>query len=126
TGLYLLVEKVVPEKDEAGKPVRIKVHGVFMNELDNEREDHHLRQPKEGWVYFKLTKGKEDLCRLEWKDLEAIARENRTLKPQEKKVVAFGSKHAKGFEYAVKDTVKDEKSAALLEFPVDHGMYLLS
>ena len=34
TGLYVLVEKVVPEKNEAGQPERIKVLGVFMNELE--------------------------------------------------------------------------------------------
>jgi hypothetical protein len=118
TGLYVLVEEVVLEPAGAKEPERIKIRGVFMNELDSGDQQHAARKPKQGWMTFKLTRGKEDLCRLEWKDVKALAGQN--------KVVAFGSAHTPYLDkYRVEVAVHPKPAAEPLEYPVDHGMYLL-
>src|SRR5262245_5177241 len=97
TGLYVLVEQVIVEAQGAKEPERVKIKVVFMNELDNQNANGVARKPKTGWMVFKLSQGKEALCRAEWKDLKALAGQN--------KVVAFGSAHAPYLKYRVADTV---------------------
>ncbi len=121
TGIYVLVEEVILEPNEAS-PERILIKGVFMNEIDNGREspDSQLRQPKRGWMAFKLARGKEDLCRLEWKDLKSVKKGS---------VVAFGSVDAQVLDggYYVGSAVKEQQPTGepTLAYPIGHGMYLL-
>jgi hypothetical protein len=121
TGIYVLVEEVILEPNETS-PERILIKGVFMNEIDNGREspDSQLRQPKRGWMAFKLARGKEDLCRLEWKDLKSVKKGS---------VVAFGSVDSPFLNegYYVNNAVKEQQPTGEpnLAYPIGHGMYLL-
>ena len=121
TGLYVLVKKVEFGPKGAEKAEWIKIEGVFMNEIDRERESpmSPVRRPRKGWMHFTLVKGKEDLCRLEWQDLMRVAGTDQA--------VAFGSSHANRFhEYDVSRAVADKaEDAKPLPHPLGHGMYLL-
>jgi hypothetical protein len=122
TGIYVLVDEVVLEPNEA-KPERILIRGVFMNEIDQGRKnpDSNVRNPKAGWMAFKLAPGKEELCRLEWKDLKAVAGKGQ--------VVAFGSIDAPVLHesYTVAKAVQKDrpKGDPELVYPIGHGMYQL-
>src|SRR5262249_28294893 len=104
TGLYMLVEKVEKGPDPE-KPEWIKIHGVFMNEIDQDNNDSPERRPERGWLYFSVVKGKEDLCRKEWKDIESVAGTG--------KAVAVGARHGellgKNTQYSVSRIVKKDK-----------------
>jgi hypothetical protein len=84
-GIYARIDKVELGPDEA-KPQWIKIHGDFILVKTSGR----LSEPERGFMYFSLVGGKEDLCRLEWADLKAIAKPGAF----DRNVVAFGSAHA--------------------------------
>jgi hypothetical protein len=84
-GIYARIDKVELGPDEA-KPQWIKLHGDFVLVKTSGR----LSEPERGFMYFSLVGGKEDLCRLEWADLKALARPGAF----DRNVVAFGSAHA--------------------------------
>jgi hypothetical protein len=84
-GIFARVDKVEVGPDES-KPKWAKVHGDFILVKTSAR----LTEPVRGFMYFSLVEGKEDLCRLEWADLKALAKPGAF----DKNVVAFGSAHA--------------------------------
>jgi hypothetical protein len=83
-GIYARIDKVELGPDEA-KPQWIKIHGDFILVKTSGR----LSEPERGFMYFSLVEGKEDLCRLEWADLKALARPGAF----DRNCVAFGSAH---------------------------------
>jgi hypothetical protein len=122
TGVYVLVDEVILEP-QGDKPERILIRGVFMNEIDRrvENPSSSLREPRRGWMAFKLAKGKEYLSRLEWKELKGLAGKGN--------VVAFGSMDALELaqNYWVSNEVKKDKPTGepKAEYPVNLGLYLL-
>jgi hypothetical protein len=122
TGIYVLADEVVLEPNEA-RPERILIRGIFMNEIDLGRENPEsgARKPMAGWMAFKLARGKEELCRIEWKDLKEVAGKGR--------VVAFGSIDTPRLEepYWVRTAVQKDRPMGepKLVYPIGHGMYLL-
>ena len=68
-GIYARIDKVELGPDET-KPQWIKIHGDFILVKTSGR----LSEPERGFMYFSLVAGKEDLCRLEWADLKALAK----------------------------------------------------
>jgi len=85
SGIYARIDKVELGPNET-KPQWAKVYGDFILVKTSAR----LSEPERGFMYFSLVGGKEDLCRLEWADLKALARPGAF----DKNVVAFGSAHA--------------------------------
>jgi hypothetical protein len=83
-GICARVDKVELGPDET-KPQWAKVHGDFILVKTSGR----LSEPERGFMYFSLVEGKEDLCRLEWADLRALAKPGAF----DRNVVAFGSAH---------------------------------
>ena len=84
TGIYARIDKVVLEPNDA-KPERIQVWGRFA--LAKEKHGDDYEAPVKGYLYYSLTKGKEDQCRKEWSDLKKVAGMDQC--------VAFGSRYAK-------------------------------
>jgi hypothetical protein len=93
-GVYARIDKVELGPDET-KPQWIKIHGDFILVKTSGR----LSEPERGFMYFSLVKGKEDLCRLEWADLKAVARPGAF----DRNVVAFGSAHAEQNDSLARD-----------------------
>ena len=58
-----------------------------------------LSVPERGFMYFSLAEGKEDLCRLEWADLKAVAKPGAF----DRNVVAFGSAYAEQNDSLARD-----------------------
>src|SRR5262245_25723719 len=116
-GLYVLVEEV--ELGPQGKePEWIKIRGVFMNEpsFDDSSVAGPTYGPVQGWGLFGLPNHKQELARLEWRDLAST----------KGKVVAFGSAYAPVFHPAVAHHIKPDPVQALkVPYLVDHGLYLL-
>jgi len=114
TSIYVLVEKVELEPENA--PKRIKIFGVFMNDIGPNTPSEPIYGPVSGWAIFKLPTKKEDLARLEWKDIKGATGN----------AVALGSAHAEVFHPAVGNHVNEVREQALeVEYPVGHGLYLL-
>jgi len=84
-GIYARIDKVEVGPDET-KPQWIKIHGDFILVKTSGR----LSEPERGFMVFALVEGKEELCRLEWADLKALAKPGAF----DRNVVAFGSAHA--------------------------------
>ena len=93
-GIYARIDKVELGPDEA-KPEWIKIHGDFILVKTSGR----LSEPERGFMYFSLVEGKEDLCRLEWADLKAMARPGAF----DRNVVAFGSAHTEREDRLARD-----------------------
>jgi hypothetical protein len=119
-GLYVLVEEVEVGGGQGEKTEWIKIRGVFMNEPSfHERPPFPTTYgPKRGWAHFSLPDQKQELARLEWKDFTRLAKGD---------IVAFGSTHANKLPTGSVDTfVSDRKAdARSVQYPVDHGMYLI-
>lgn len=69
-GIYGIVEKVVFEPNESS-PQRIQIWGAFA--LAEGRGGSGYLRPQRGYLYYTITPGKEDICRKEWADLQAVA-----------------------------------------------------
>jgi len=115
-GIYARIDKVEFEPS-ADKPERVKVWGDFILIKTSNRPTPVTR----GYMYFEVVKGKEDLCRLEWKDLKEIA-------GTENNYVAFGSVHSEINDdlSADGDTPKvfkkDAKDPKPILYPLNHGL----
>jgi len=69
-GVYARVDKVILEPNAAA-PERIQIWGAFA--LANKADRDSYDPAQRGYLYFSLKPGKEELCRKEWADLNAIA-----------------------------------------------------
>lgn len=69
-GIYAIVERVVFEPNESA-PQRIQIWGAFALS-DGKPGDGYLPAQR-GYLYYTITPGKEEICRKEWADLEAVA-----------------------------------------------------
>src|SRR6516162_10089380 len=85
TGIYARIDKVVLEPS-AEAPERIQVWGTFA--LAEGRGGDSYSKPVRGYLYYSLVKGKEDMCRKEWADLNKVAGKDQC--------VAFGSRYRPG------------------------------
>jgi hypothetical protein len=119
-GIYARIDKVELGPDET-KPQWIKVYGDFILVKTSGR----LSEPERGFMYFSLVEGKEDLCRLEWADLKALA------KPGvfDRNCVAFGSAHteredklARDFDRPNVHTGGTGTEAAAIAYPLNQGL----
>jgi hypothetical protein len=70
TGIYAIVEKVVPEPNTA-EPLRIQVWGAFAFSTGQPGNDY--QPPRRGYLYYSCPAGKEATCRREWADLRSVA-----------------------------------------------------
>jgi hypothetical protein len=115
SGLYVLVKEVKLE-ETAGQLPSIKIRGIFLTQLDSNRETES-NGPREGWAHFRLPADpdKARFARAEWKDLANA----------KGKVVALGSAMSLNNSYRVTDLVKDTASDNPEEYPVSHGLALL-
>jgi hypothetical protein len=72
-GVYALVDRVVLEPD-GNDPQRIQIWGDFMFAFPKHLRDWEVKQPPvNGLLYFTIVKGKEEVCRSEWSDLQKMA-----------------------------------------------------
>lgn len=119
-GIYARVLDVKPEGD-AANPTGVKVYGDFILVKTSNR----LSEPRRGYMYFSVVKGKEDVCRAEWADLKKLA----SADPAAANYVAFGSAHAE-----IEDTLADDSGslpnvhkkeatdAKPVPYPLNHGL----
>jgi hypothetical protein len=114
-GIYARIDKVEMGPD-ADKPTWVKVWGDFLLVKTSER----LVGPERGYMYFSLVEGKEELCRLEWKDLKVIA-------GTKNNYVAFGSAFTERRDDLGPDDrpnvhQADDRGARPIPYPLDHGL----
>ena len=73
-------------------------------------------------MYFSLVAGKEDLCRLEWADLKALAKPGAF----DRNVVAFGSAHTEQNDDLARDgnspNVHKGGDATPIPYPLNQGL----
>jgi hypothetical protein len=117
-GIYARIDKVEVGPDDT-KPQWIKVHGDFILVKTSGR----MSEPERGYMYFSLVTGKEDLCRLEWADLKAMANPGAF----DKNCVAFGSAHTEREDKLARDgnspnVHKVGADAAAIPYPLNHGL----
>lgn len=118
-GIYARIDKVELGPDET-KPQWIKIHGDFILVKTSGR----LSEPERGFMYFSLVEGKEDLCRLEWADLKAMAKPGAF----DKNCVAFGSAHTEREDKLARDgenspnVHKGGPDSAAIPYPLNHGL----
>ena len=117
TGIYAVVDKVILEPS-TGSADRIQVWGVFA--LAEGRGGDEYAEPRRGYLYFTVVKGKEDVCRKEWADLQKVA--------GTKQCVALGSRYKTTKANVRKggDPTKDPDAYplgfGLTRVPADHYM----
>jgi hypothetical protein len=109
-GIYARIDKVELGPD-ADKPTWVKVWGDFMVVQPTTQ----LLNPRRGYMYFEAAKGKEDLCRLEWKDLKEIA-------GTAKNFVAFGSAFTEGRPDLGTVYKADDKDPKPIPYPLNYGL----
>jgi len=119
-GIYARIDKVELGPDES-KPQWIKIYGDFILVKTSAR----LSEPERGFMHFSLVSGKEDLCRLEWADLKALAKPGTF----DRNVVAFGSAHSERDDKLARDgnspNVHQGGAAAdatAIPYPLNHGL----
>ncbi|HEX3148078.1 MAG TPA: hypothetical protein VHR66_08330 [Gemmataceae bacterium] len=117
-GIYARIDKVEFGPEET-KPKWVKVYGDFILVKTSAR----LSEPERGYMYFSLVDGKEDLCRLEWADLKAMAKPGAL----DKNVVAFGSAHAEQNDNLARDgnspnVHKGDAAATPIPYPLNQGL----
>jgi hypothetical protein len=117
-GIYARIDKVELGPDET-KPKWIKIYGDFILVKTSAR----LSEPERGFMAFSLVEGKEDLCRLEWADLKALARTGAF----DRNVVAFGSAHAEQNDSLARDgnspnVHKAGAAASPIPYPLNQGL----
>jgi len=119
-GIYARIDKVEIGPDEA-KPEWIKIHGDFILVKTSGR----LSEPERGFMSFSLVGGKEDLCRLEWADLKALAKRGAF----DRNCVAFGSAHTEREDRLARDgnspnvhTGGPGADAAPIPYPLNQGL----
>jgi hypothetical protein len=69
-GIYAIVEKVSLEPSE-GTPERIQMSGAFI--VPRPMSSSQYLPAQRGYLYFKLSPGREQTARIEWTDLKAVA-----------------------------------------------------
>jgi hypothetical protein len=84
-GIYARIDRVEVGPDSE-KPTWVKVWGDFMVIKTSGR----LEDVSRGYLYFSLVKNKEQHCRIEWSDLQEIAKTTQ--------YVALGSVHTERFD----------------------------
>ena len=84
-GIYARIDKVEVGPD-ADAPTWVKVHGDFILIKTSGR----LQNVERGYMHFSIIPKKEAHCRIEWSDLEEVARTTH--------YVAFGSVHSERFD----------------------------
>jgi len=117
-GIYARIDKVEFGPDET-KPRWVKVYGDFILVKTSAR----LSDPERGFMYFSLVEGKEELCRLEWADLKALAKPGAF----DRNVVAFGSAHAEQNDALARDgdspnVHKGGTGAEPVPYPLNQGL----
>ena len=115
-GIYARIDKVEFEPN-ADKPERIKVWGDFLMVKTSNR----LVGPERGYMYFSLVEKKAEHCRIEWKDLQEIARTKNNF-------VAFGSAFTEirddlaGVDGQPNVHKKADKDVKPIPYPLNHGL----
>jgi hypothetical protein len=116
-GIYARIDKVELGPANGDKPTWIKVYGDFIMVKTSCR----LCGPERGFMYFHAVEGKEDLCKLEWADLQKIAGTKANF-------VAFGSAHAERKDDLGRDGntpnvhKKEDPSTKSIAYPLNHGL----
>jgi hypothetical protein len=106
TGVYARVDKVVFEPN-ATAPERIQIWGAFALATKDNRNNYDPAQ--RGYLYYSLKPGKEEVCRKEWTDLNAVAGTGQ--------IVGFG-----GRSQPARLRKAADKPADPDVYPVDHGV----
>jgi hypothetical protein len=109
-GIYARIDKVEFEPSP-DKPERVKVWGDFMVAEPTGR----VSDPQRGYMYFEVVKGKEDLCRLEWKDLKEVAGTT-------KNYIALGSAFTPGRGDLATVYKADAGDAKPIPYPLNYGL----
>lgn len=106
-GVYAVIEKVVLEPNESS-PQRIQIWGAFAL-ADGRRGDGYER-PQRGYLYYTIPTGKEEICKKEWADLQAVAGTGQG--------IGFGAR------YDPKGRIrkKDERPEAPDNYPIGFGL----
>jgi hypothetical protein len=119
-GIYARIDKVELGPDET-KPQWIKIHGDFILVKTSGR----MSEPERGFINFSLVEGKEDLCRLEWADLKAMARPGAF----DRNCVAFGSAHTEREDKLARDGNSPNvhkgggrANAVAIPYPLNQGL----
>jgi len=117
-GIYARIDKVELGPDES-KPQWVKIYGDFILVKTSGR----LSEPERGFMSFSLVAGKEDLCRLEWADLKAMAKPGAF----DRNCVAFGSAHTERDDKLARDgnspnVHKGGADATAIPYPLNHGL----
>ena len=114
TGVYAIVEKVVPEllknvPDTSDDGRRIQIWGVFA--LAEGRGGSVYKRAERGYLYYRCPDGKIAICGNEWSDLESVA----------------GTVQAVGFGARFLDNGRvrkaDERPAAPDVYPIQMGVF---
>jgi hypothetical protein len=84
-GIYARIDKVEVGPD-SDKPTWVKVWGDFIVIKTSGR----LEEVNRGYMYFSIVKNKEQHCRIEWSDLQEVAKTSH--------YVALGSVHSERFD----------------------------
>jgi hypothetical protein len=90
-GAYCIVKNVVMTPDEA-QPAAVQIWGACALATGGMADDHTYTPswysaPQAGYLYYRVTAGKEEIARREWKDLKSVAGTG--------EIVAFGGRYAK-------------------------------
>jgi hypothetical protein len=109
-GIYARIDKVEFEPN-ADRPDRIKVWGDFLVVEANGALDG----PQRGYMYFAIVQGKEDLCRLEWKDLKEVA-------GTAKNYIALGSAFTPHRGDLTTIYKADRRDAKPILYPLNYGL----
>jgi hypothetical protein len=109
-GSYALIDKVVLEPN-SDAPLRIQVWGAFTFAKVGDGDTYLA--PSRGYLYYCTVKGKEDVCRKEWKDMKKIAGTG--------EVIGLGSR----YNLATLGTVRDAREKAEKPDPYPLGMGLV-
>ncbi len=90
-GIYARIDKVEVGPDSE-KPTWVKVWGDFIVIKTSGRLEEVSRTGTvgRGYMYFSIVKGKEQHCRIEWSDLQEVAKTTQ--------YVALGSVHSERFD----------------------------
>jgi hypothetical protein len=107
-GGYLIVDKVI--LDPADAPTTVQLWGSII--LAKDDSGARFTFPQRGYLYYKIPKGKEEICRKEWADLKKSE--------GKEQVLGFGSsEHRKNLGRIRK---ADQKPESPDDYPLDNGL----
>lgn len=110
TGIYARVDKVVFEPN-ATAPERIQIWGGFA--LATKQNRNSYDPAEKGYLYYSLKPGKEEVCRKEWADLNAVAGTGQ--------IIGFGGRNQPSRLRKAADKPTDPDV-----YPLDHGIHKIN